>query len=139
MKPCAALAPLLLPVVLLGCGTPQERCIAGVTQDLRVVNGLIAETQVNLARGYSLEPEVITVPTWEYCDQPVIVVQPDGTQVWGVGGGMCWDETAQTVDRPRAIDPTVERRKLEALQKQQVVLSKRAGPAIEQCRTMYPQ
>ena len=130
---------LCLPFVLLACGTPQERCIAGATRDLQVINGLIAETQANLARGYSLEEVVISTPTWVYCDQPVLVAQPDGSQIWINGGGMCLDDYTQTIERPRAIDPGLERRKLDGLIKQQALLTRQATPAIEQCRLSYPE
>jgi hypothetical protein len=130
---------LCLPLFLLACGTPQERCIAGATRDLQVINGLIAETQANLARGYSLEEVVISRPTWVYCDQPVLVTQPDGSQVWALGGGMCMDDYTQTIERPRAIDPGLERRKLDGLTAKQALLTKQATPAIEQCRLLYPE
>jgi hypothetical protein len=127
-----------LPLTLMSCATPQERCISDATRELRVVNGLIAETQANLARGYSLEEVVVSIPTWVYCDQPVLVTQPDGSQVWGIGGGMCIDDYTQTVERPSAIDPEQERRKLDGLIKQQALLTKQATPAIRQCQLSYP-
>jgi hypothetical protein len=130
---------LLLPLALVACATPQQRCINGFTRDLRVVNELIAETQLNLARGYSLEDVVISVPTWTYCGGPYVTVLPDGRQAWVNGGGMCWDDRTQTIERPRAIDPEVERRKLDGLLKQQALLSKQAAPAVEQCRAEYPE
>jgi hypothetical protein len=129
---------LCLPLALMSCATPQERCISGATRELRVVNGLIAETQANLARGYSLEEVVISTPTWVYCDQPVLVTQPDGTQIWANGGGMCLDDYTQTIERPRAIDPGLERRKLDGLIRKQALLTKQATPAIQQCRLSYP-
>ena len=130
---------LCLPLALMSCGTPQERCISGVTRELGVVNGLIAETQANLARGYSLEESVISTPTWVYCDQPVLVAQPDGSQIWINGGGMCLEDYTQTIERPRAIDPALERRKLDGLLKQQALLTQQAAPAIEQGRLSYPE
>jgi hypothetical protein len=131
----------ILPLLLLlaACGTPQERCIRGVTQDLRVVNGLVAETQANLARGYRLEDVTIFRPTWEYCDATFVVTLPDGRQVLQNSGRMCMDEVAETVQRPRAIDPAEERRKLDALLAQQQVLSRRAEPAVAECRVLYPE
>ena len=129
---------LCLPLALMSCATPQERCILGVTRELRVVNGLIAETQANLARGYSLEEVVISSPTWVYCDQPVLVTQADGSQIWGIGGGMCLDDYTRTIERPRAIDPGLERRKLDGLTTKQALLTQQATPAIQQCRLSYP-
>jgi hypothetical protein len=133
------LALLCLPLILIACGTPQERCISGVTRELRVINGLVAETEVNLARGYSLEEQVISTPVWVYCDQPVLVTQPDGSQSWALGGGMCMEDSARTIERPRAIDPALERRKLDGLLQQQARLKKQAAPAIAQCQALYPE
>jgi hypothetical protein len=130
---------LCLPLALMSCTTPQERCIASVTRDLTVVNGLIAETQANMARGYSLEEVVISTPTWVYCDQPVLVAQPDGSRIWINGGGMCLDDYTRTTRRPRAIDPEQERRKLDGLIAQQALLTRQATPAIELCRLQHPQ
>jgi hypothetical protein len=131
----------ILPLLLLlaACGTPQERCIRGVTQDLRVVNALVAETEVNLARGYRLEDVTIYRPTWDYCDETYVVTLADGRQVLQNSGRMCMDEVAETVQRPRAIDPAEERRKLANLQEQQKVLTRRAESAVAQCQALYPE
>jgi hypothetical protein len=69
----------------------------------------------------------------------VLVAQPDGSQIWINGGGMCLDDYTQTIERPRAIDPGLERRKLDGLIKQQTLLTRQATPAIEQCRLSYPE
>jgi hypothetical protein len=130
---------LCLPLALMSCATPQERCIAAATRDLTVVNRLIAETQANIARGYSLEEVVVSTPTWVYCDQPVLVPLPDGSRTWVNGGGMCLDDYTRTTTRPRAIDPQQERRKLDGLITQQALLTQQATPAIRQCQMQYPQ
>ncbi len=129
--------PLLL--LLAACGTPQERCINGVTRELRLINELIAETQLNLARGYELEEVVVYDTQWVYCSPPVVVLGPDGTQRVVQPGAMCLDDFQDTVERPRAIDPVAERNKLKGLQERQRVLAKQAEPAIAQCRLQYPQ
>jgi hypothetical protein len=51
---------------------------------------------------------------------------------------MCIDDYTQTVERPSAIDPEQERRKLDGLIKQQALLTKQATPAIRQCQLSYP-
>jgi hypothetical protein len=132
---------LLLPValVLAACGTPQERCINGVTRDLRIVTALIEETELNLARGYQLEDYTVIRTAWVPCAPPVIITQPNGTQQVVQPAQMCMDDYEDTVQRPRAIDPVAERNKLKGLQERQRALSKQAEPAIAQCRTLYPQ
>ncbi len=42
-------------LTLAACATPQERCEARVTRELRTINELIDETRANLQRGYALE------------------------------------------------------------------------------------
>jgi hypothetical protein len=69
----------------------------------------------------------------------MLVTQPDGSQTWIIGGGMCLDTYTRTIERPRAIDPGLERRKLDGLIRQQALLTKQATPAIEQCRLSYPE
>jgi hypothetical protein len=132
-------APLLLLLLLAACGTPQERCINSVTRELRLIDDLIAETQLNLARGYSMEETVVYDTRWVYCSPPVVVQAPDGTQRVVQTGAMCLDDYQDIVERPRAIDPVAERNKLKGLQERQRALSRQAEPAIAQCRARYPQ
>lgn len=133
------LTALALLIGLAACGTPQERCIAAQTRELALVSGLIAETEANLARGYALEEVVISTPIWRDCYPPAYVLQPDGTPLIVAGSGMCIDDVQQTVERPAAIDPQAERRKLAGLLERQAVLSKQAAPAVAQCRAIYPE
>lgn len=133
------LPPALLLLVLAACGTPQQQCINAVTRDLRVVEELIGEAQVNLARGYGMEDVTVFVPRWDYCAPAVIVQNADGSQTMAQAPQMCMDNEATTVTRPVAIDLAAERRKLAQLQAQQGILMKRAEPAIAQCRVQYPE
>ncbi len=129
---------LLLCAALAACGTPQQRCIASVTRDLRVVDRLIGESEANLARGYAYVSEVIVVPVWDYCGGPVLVQPSDGSAPVVVPGRMCWDDQPQTVRRPVAIDPAAEQRKLAGLKQQRAKLSARAAPVVAQCQATYP-
>ncbi len=131
--------PLAVFVLLVACGTPQERCINGATRDLRIVNRLIAETETNLARGYSLEDVVIYRTVWVYCDDAVIVVQPDGSKTIERSTRMCLDDREETIQRPRAIDPAAEKSKLKGLKDRNAALTKQARPAIAQCRAQHPE
>lgn len=130
---------LLLPLALSACGTPQERCINGVTRDLRIVTSLIEETQLNLARGYSMEDYTVIQTRWVPCGPPVIITQANGTQQMVQPAPMCLDDYEDTVQRPRAIDPVAERNKLKGLQERQRALTKQAEPAVAQCRALHPQ
>lgn len=121
-----------LPLLLAACGTPQEQCINRATKEVRTLNGLIAETQGNLARGYAFEPESRTNWSWEVCDR---ITGSSGQ----VQTRMCWEPYEETVERPAAIDPEVETRKLEGLLARRDAYLKAAEPAIAACRASYPE
>ncbi len=80
-----------------------------------------------------------SAPRWVPCGPPVIVTQANGAQQVVRPTTMCMDDYEDTVQRPRAIDPTAERNKLKGLQERQRALSKQAEPAIAQCRALYPE
>jgi hypothetical protein len=139
IRRCALPVVLSTCLALAACGTPRERCVASVTRDLRVVDGLIEDAQVNLARGYGIRETVVFVPSWEYCGPPVIVQPEGGGSGVVVPAQLCLDDRAQTVRRPVAIDLAAERRKLAQLQEQRDRLARQAEPAIAQCRQLYPE
>jgi hypothetical protein len=134
----ARLTALALCLLLAACGTPQDRCIASVTRDLRVVDRLIADTEANLARGYALVNQTVFVPAWDYCTGPVLVQPAAGGPPMLIPGQWCLDDDPVTVRRPVAIDPAAEKRKLAGLQDQRRKILARAEPAIAQCRASYP-
>ena len=76
---------LVLPLILVACGTPQERCINQQTRDLRVVEGLIADTQRNLDRGYAVEEYTVTTVEWQPCD-----IQGAGERLFSDAHGAAW-------------------------------------------------
>lgn len=127
-----------LCLVLAACGTPQERCVSSVTRDLRVVDRLIAETEANLARGYALVNQTVYVPTWQYCNLPVVVQPADGGQAVVYPAQLCLDDQPTTIRRAVAIDLEAERRQLVQLQDQRRKLATQAAPAIAQCAALYP-
>lgn len=130
----AGAGPLLACLALAACATPQQRCIDSVTGDLQVINALIAEAEVNLARGFGTREETVWVPSWSYCAPPT----------WWAGGNvmfpgqMCLDDQPRTVERPVAIDIDAERRKLAQLRQQREKLTRIAAPAVAQCQARYP-
>ncbi len=132
-------APLIALLILAGCATPQQRCINGVTRDLRVVTGLIAETEANLARGYGLEDQIVYRTVWVPCRDSIVVTTESGQRVVRDSGRMCLDDRPETVTRPVAIDLAAERRKLDQLRDQQRSLNRQAAPAVDQCRALHPE
>lgn len=129
--PKAAVLPALL--FLAACGTPQQQCINGVTGNIRVLDGLIAETEANLARGYALQDSTTFVPQWQMC----------GWGQWGnaatLSTGMCWVDEPVTVQRPVAIDPDQERAKLAGLKQSRAEQAAAAAPAIANCQAQFPE
>lgn len=124
---------LLLPVAFVAaCGTPQQQCIRRATSEVRTLDRLIGETQANLARGYGFEPEERVRWEWRTCDR---FVDSGGA----VRSRMCWEPVRDTVQRPVAIDPLAEQRKLDGLQTRRTAYLKAAEPQIAACRATYPE
>jgi len=121
--------------LLVGCGTPQERCIAGATRDLRVVDRLIVETQGNLDQGYALVEVERTQTRWVVCApaQPATATQP------ARAAQMCLDDVDYTVTEARAINLANERETLAELRKKRAALDKASGPAIASCKLTHPE
>lgn len=129
----ALVTTLLIP--LAACGTPQERCIARETRDLRILGRLIAETEADLKRGYALEEVTVWTPRWRACEgQPAPA--PGGEPTLPQ---MCLEDEAQTVTRPKAIDLAQTRSMLAEMRQKEAELTRAAGPAIDACKATYPQ
>ena len=122
---------LLIPLLVAACATPREQCINDVTRESRVLSGLIAETQQNIARGYALE---------EVQEVRVVRTTCTGTNEDGSTFTFPCEET-QTIERdvPVAIDLNAERAKLESLLERQAQLQRSTDAAIQQCIAAYPE
>jgi len=130
---------LILPL-LAACGTPQERCINGVTRDLRVVDSLIATSEGNLNRGYALEEVTVTRTVWVACPVPVTTAGVDGTNPPPLPQPrLCLDDVSDTETRPKAINLSTEAETLTSLRVKRADLVRQAGPAIAQCRVQFPE
>ncbi len=121
---------VLLPVLLIAaCGTPQEQCIRRTTSELRTVERLISESEINLARGYGYVSERIVRHEWVMC----------GPMRPGLPPRRCFEPVEDTIRRPVAIDPDLELRKLDNLRAKQASLTQRAEKSIAACRVSYPE
>lgn len=134
--PPAGVLPLAL--ALAACGTPQERCIHAATQEVRVVDGLIAGLRADLARGYAIETYPTTEMRWLHCYRPAGPVPPGGGPRPMVSS-MCFEPVPVTATRPRAIDPGAERRKLDGLLARRPALLRTAEAETAACRARFPQ
>lgn len=118
------LAPLALLAALASCATPEERCIARATKDLRIVSALIAETEANLARGYAIQT---------YSDERLVMHLCAGDDD---RSEICWIPETRTRTRPVAIDAAAERRKLADLRAKKEELDIVARREIAACRAL---
>lgn len=126
---------LVLPLILVACGTPQERCINQQTRDLRVLDGLIIETRRNLDRGYAVEEYTVTTVEWQPCD-----IQPPPDENGNARPvEMCLEDVPMTRTRPVAIDLGAERAKLDGMLAKRDQLQAEAAPRIAQCRELHPE
>lgn len=125
---------LVLPL-LAACATPQEQCINRETRDLRTVEKLIAETSLNLSRGYAMEEYVTYEMEWQECaHQP-----PPPKKGKPPAPRMCWEREPVTRERPVAIDLRAEAQKLDGLEAKRAQLLRHAQAAITACRAQYPE
>jgi hypothetical protein len=121
--------------VLAGCGTPQERCIASVTRDLRVVDRLIVETQGNLDRGYALVEVEKTRESWVLCRPGRAATATSPAQP----PEMCLREQDYTVTEARAVNLADQRETLAELQLKRVTLEKASRSAVASCKLAHPE
>jgi hypothetical protein len=133
----------LLPLLALlaACGTPQERCIARETRDLRVLERLIATTQADIARGYAIEEFTIYEDYWSTCYRQVAgpAPAPGQTAQPVLQPYPCLKERAVTRTRPKAIDLNAERAKLASMEEKRRDLARAAEASIAQCRVQFPE
>lgn len=118
--------------MLAACGTPQQQCIGRAAPELRTLDRLIAETRTNLSRGYGYTPETRTRWSWQVCDS-------FRTASGHVRSRMCWEPVQETVQRPTAIDPEAESRKLEGLLARRESYVRASQAAIDDCRARFPE
>jgi hypothetical protein len=119
--------------LLTACGTPQEQCIRAATKELRTISMLIAETEASIARGYRYENEEVVRFAWVRCDHGYLAPGAPMPRP------MCWEPYTDIVQRPAAIDPAVEARKLAGLKSRQSELQKLANAQISACRAKFPE
>ncbi len=134
MKRIVVLAMLGL---LTACGTPQEMCILRETRVLRTLDGLIAQTDANIGRGFAIQEYTETVDYWGTCYQPQ-GVGADGVQPPPVAFP-CRRDRDITRTRAVAIDLGAERQKLGSMQAKRRDLARQAQGPIAACKASYPE
>lgn len=125
-------------LLLAACATPQQRCISEVTRDLRVVDDLIAQTRLNLQRGYGVRERTDVVPDWDWCPNPGWVRGRDGVLRPGPPR-MCWDDRVVVRRYPVAIDLAAEQQKLKGLEAKRRDLALQAERDVAECKVLNPR
>jgi hypothetical protein len=135
IRPMTALAVCL---ALAGCASPKERCALNATKEYRTVDNLIAETEGNLARGYAVERVPDEGPRVSFCTGGY-----GGGPGWnypyyryGPGVSFCTTDTVAYRDRPVAIDPAAEQRKLALLKERKARLADVARRNLAACNAL---
>ena len=126
---------ILLPFLLVACGTPQEQCISRNTSELRSVTRLLEEVEGNLARGYAWEEREVWDTVLTTCRR--VVRDKDGNR--HVVHDSCWRDVRSTERYRVAIDPVSEARKAEGLRARKAVLDKQVPAILAACKEAFPE
>ena len=122
---------LIVPLLLTACATPRESCMSDVNREVRILDGLIAETRENLARGFAVEKQQQVRTRRSFCT---------GRNSAGERFRFRCDKTRTTTRTvPVAIDLNAEREKLVSLEQRQVQNIANAQTGIAQCVALYPE
>lgn len=125
------IAALALTLTLTACATPRERCLAQVTQNLRINESLIRQTEANLARGFGVDRRQQVREVDRICRG----VTESGEEV----RTRCEDVIVRDVNVPVALDLRAEQAKLESLRAQNAELRAQAATAQDRCVALYPE
>lgn len=120
-------------MALSACGTPQEQCIRSVSRDMNVLDRLIAESRGNIQRGYAWETVQVTRTTWVDCTPRPTEANPEPKSQ------MCLDDVIDEQRQPKAIDLDAEGAKLASMERRRAEMARAMSPAIEACKTRYPE
>ncbi|MDO9525813.1 MAG: hypothetical protein Q7J57_09820 [Gemmobacter sp.] len=121
--------PLALLLLLAGCATPQQACIADATAQLSALDAQIAESKATLARGYAVDKVEVTETRTIFCRGGTEAEPEIDT---------CQEDFHRLDIRRRPVDLTAEARNLTAMTSLRATLAQAAAPAIAQCRATYP-
>lgn len=118
---------LIAAFTLSACSTPQERCVTGASEELRRLERLIAQTETDLARGYTIEQELRPGFELEFCHDV------NGNFRW------CNRHVTRVSEKEVAIDPAAEQRKLDALNARRDALLPGYGDELARCKAEHSE
>lgn len=117
---------MLAPVLLGACASvSRDQCLRAATEEIRTLDRLIAETEAGLARGYGIDRQDVPVLERRHC-------------TGSSGSATCLETDIVTVERPVAIDPAAENRKIAAMRANRQALIPRAMLQIAECKRRFP-
>ncbi|OYX44525.1 MAG: hypothetical protein B7Z02_05345 [Rhodobacterales bacterium 32-67-9] len=118
---------LFAPVLFGACASvSRDQCLRAAVEDIRTLDRLIAETEAGRARGYGIVRLDMPVLERRHC-------------TGSSGAATCLETDIVTVERPVAIDPASEDRKLAGMRAKREALIPRAMMQIADCRRRYPE
>lgn len=115
---------------LAACATPRQRCESAVSNDIIVLDLLIAETEANIERGYAIRTE--RVP-YSY---PAACV---GFGFAYGNFGMCQRTVLRTRTIPEAISVEEQRAQLASMRESRAQKERTAAEGLAQCAARYPE
>lgn len=131
MHKSLSLLPLFL--ALVACASPQQQCISAATGNLSTLDGLIRQTEANLARGFAYQDVVRSIPQYVDCTPAPTEADP-APKPRG-----CWVDGVKTFQQPVAIDLAAEQAKLTQLRAKREELAGSSQAAVAACQAQYPE
>ncbi len=123
---------MLLPLMALAaCETPLQSCLSSATQDLNVINALIAQKQADLQRGYGTVERQEVQSFNRMCPN----FNSDGT----VDFEWCEQVFVRNIVEPVAIDLRETQALLNQLEEQRRRLTPATNAAVAQCQASFPE
>jgi len=123
MRPIALSALLLLSACFQP--DPLEQCVEQASTDLTAIDALIAETELNLERGYALEADAADASGTRLCARPTGLMS------------VCAERTTGGEPKPVAINPISERLKLASLRSRRADVAERTEREVAACRAQF--
>ncbi len=126
MMAARRLLPLLaLPAVLGACAeVGRDQCLRSAVAEVRTIDGLIAEAEAGMARGYGISRQTVPYLERRRCAD---------------GNGTCLYTETEVIETPKAIDPQSESRKVALLRARREAAVPRAMKHIAACRATWPE
>jgi len=115
-------------LILTGCATPQQQCIAGATAEVRFLEEELVERRVNIARGYAIRRETRAEMLPQFCYSPVTRMRV-----------MCMEPVHTVHESRRPINVADEQERIAQLERALARERQLAEQSVNQCRAQFPE